>query len=385
MADSSDVNKPAAGEDSAPSRSPEAIGESEAALFESRSDDSGESGAQEPAEDRGEAPPAKKPRTGRVIASLALLVALAGLFSSSYLYYLLQLNDPLAPVNSRLDSAEAETRRLEAALGSASAEQADDLATAMRRQRQELEEQRSALLDSLNSAANQGPPSSREWKVAEVGYLLRIANHRLLMERDVEGALALLLAADEILLELDDFAYYQVRSRLAEETRALQALETRDLPGIYLELEAMKRTLRQLPLKLPAYIRNRTTAGSAEVPEDEGFLAGLRRELASKFRIRRFDGEVKPLLAPEEAVYLELNLRLMLERAQLAALRREQLVFTQSLETAALWLEEYLDSSDAEVTETAAELRRISAIQLDLDLPDISGSLTALQALRRSS
>jgi uroporphyrin-3 C-methyltransferase len=319
------------------------------------------------------------------MAALALLLALAGLAASGYLYYRLQLNDPLAPVISRLDSAEAETRRLQAALSDASAQQADDLAAAMRQQRQALEEQRSALLDSLNSVSNQGPPSSREWKVAEVGYLLRIANHRLLMERDVEGALALLIAADEILLELDDFAFYQVRSRLAEETRALKAVETRDLPGIYLELEAMKRTLRQLPLKLPQYLRSRTSLSSSQAPEDEGFWAGLRRELASKFRIRRFDSEVKPLLAPEEAVYLELNLRLMLERAQLAALRREQLVFTESLETAALWLEEYLDGSDEEVSQTAAELRRISTIVLDQDLPDISGSLSALQAVRRSS
>lgn len=319
------------------------------------------------------------------MAALALLLALAGLGGTGYLYYLLQLNDPLASVNSRLDSAEAETRRLQSALNAANTQQADDLAAAVRRQRQALEEQRSALLDSLNSVSNQGPPSSRQWKVAEVGYLLRIANHRLLMERDVAGALALLIAADEILLELDDFAFYQVRSQLAEETRALESLETRDLPGIYLELEAMKRTLRRLPLKVPQYLRNRTSLSQPQVPEDEGFWAGLQRELASKFRIRRFDGEVKPLLAPEEAVYLELNLRLMLERAQLAALRREQLVFTESLETAAQWLEEYLDSSDQEVSRTAAELRRIGETVLDLDLPDISGSLSALQAVRRSS
>jgi uroporphyrin-3 C-methyltransferase len=80
-------------------------------------------------------------------------------------------------------------------------------------------------------------------------------------------------------------------------------------------------------------------------------------------------------------VYLELNLRLMLERAQLAALRREQVVYLQSLETAADWIDSYLDGEDPGIRRSLEELSLLSTVQLDRPLPDISGSLSTLQSL----
>ena len=40
--------------------------------------------------------------------------------------------------------------------------------------------------------------TSQDWLMAEVEYLLRLANQRVLMERDPQGAIALLRAADDI-------------------------------------------------------------------------------------------------------------------------------------------------------------------------------------------
>lgn len=353
----------------------------DAALFEARSDNQKGKTVSEPEEPA--PPPVRK--GGRLLAWLSLLLSLCALALVGYLYYLQQLQDPLAGVNSRIASIEAETARFQSSLAELKSEQSQELDTFARQQREELESSRDALLESLQQVTSQAPPSSREWKIAEVAYLLRIANHRLLMERDADGALELLSAADVILAELDDFSFYQVRSELASEIRALQAVESKDLPGIYLELEAIKGQLRQLPLKLPEYLDVERRATPPAADGESGFWPTLRRELASKFRIRSFEGDIKPLLSPQEAVYLELNLRLMLERAQLAALRREQLVFTRSLETAADWLTQYLDVSDSQVADVATELRRISEIQLNVTLPDISASLAALQALRRES
>lgn len=353
----------------------------EAALFEARSDARATRVTDEP--DEPVTPPAKK--GGRFVAFLSLLLSLGALALAGYLFYLQQLQDPLAGVNSRIASIEVETAQFESSLAALRTSQTQDLEKFAREQRAELESARDSLLESLQQVNSQAPPSSREWKIAEVGYLLRIANHRLLMERDADGALELLSAADVILAELDDFSFYQVRSRLAEEIRALQAVESNDLPGIYLQLEALKGELSQLPLKLPEYLDLERRATPPAEEGETGFWPALRRELASKFRIRSFDGDIKPLLSPQEAVYLELNLRLMLERAQLAALRREQLVFSQSLETAADWLTQYLDASDSRVADVVAQLQRIAEIQLNVNLPDISASLTALQALRRES
>jgi uroporphyrin-3 C-methyltransferase len=71
----------------------------------------------------------------------------------------------------------------------------------------------------------------------------------------------------------------------------------------------------------------------------------------------------------------------MLERAQLAALRREQTLYEQSLQTAADWIADYLDPESPGVQRALEELALLSTVVLDQPLPDISGSLSALKAL----
>jgi len=336
----------------------------------------------EPEADVAPTPPPTR-RGGRVLGSLALLIALTALGGTGYLYYGLERADPLGAVTSRLDAVENQYRQLSSSIGALSAERDKTLADFEARQERDLEAAKESLSESLGQLAKQAPPSSREWKVAEVAYLLRIANYRLLMERDSEGALKLLRTADGILAELDDFAFYQVRARLASEIRALSSLQPTDLSGVYLELEAVKGDIANLPLKLPEYLAARRLPPATAT--DEGFWATIAAQLGSYFRIRRGEREITPLLAPDEAVYLELNLRLMLEQAQLAALRGEQAVFTASLNNAAGWLREYLDTEDPQVAHMADELARIASTTLNEKLPDISGSLSALDAVRAES
>ena len=356
-----------------------------AARDEQASPAEAEADAPTPADGERPPAPAKAPRGGRLLGSLALVVSLAALAGVGFLFYELRLKDPLAPVTARLDAVDAETRQLADAMAGLRSERDSALREFDLRQQQSLTEAREGLLESLNQVASQGPPSAREWKVAEVAYLLRIANHRLLMERDVAGALELLTAADAILTELDDFAFYQVRSRLAVELRALEGVESNDLSGLFLRLEALKDDLQSLPLKLPEYVSTRREQAQALRDADGTFWDKLLSQLSSSFRMRRFETDLRPLLSPEEAVYLELNLRLMIERAQLAALKRDQLVFSRSLDTAAGWLLEYLDPEDTRVQRAVGELKEIATITLDEELPDISGSLTALQGVRGES
>ena len=195
------------------------------------------------------------------------------------------------------------------------------------------------------------------------------------MERDVSGALRLLEAADTVLTDLDDFGLHEVRARLADEIAALESVATTDLQGLFLRLEAAKRDLDELPLRKPAF----TAAPAADSAAGDGVWAAIQRQLANLVRIKRLEGEVKPLLAPEEAVYLELNLRLMLERAQLAALREEQLMYEESLLTALTWIERYLDADAPAVTRLHDELEALAGVDLARPLPDVSGSLEALR------
>jgi len=108
-------------------------------------------------------------------------------------------------------------------------EAADSLRSEIADQQENLEAAQAALAESLGESINAQPPTSRDWKLAEAEYLLRIANHRLLMERDALTAGQLLTTADKILADLGDFSVFDVRSRLADEDqhRVLAAAATR--------------------------------------------------------------------------------------------------------------------------------------------------------------
>jgi uroporphyrin-3 C-methyltransferase len=323
-----------------------------------------------------EAPPPKA--KGRFMGFLGLLFGLAGLGAAGFLYYKLIYLAPEVAVDARFSALEADLAGSQQALDALADSQAKALREFAADQRRARDASAEEVLEAVNRVSAQAPPSRREWQIAELAYLLRIANHRVLMERDVKGALTLLKAADTILQELDDFALYQVRAQLADEIMALENVESNDVQGLFLRLEAIKTEISAQSVKLPRFEKVEPEGAA----EDPGFLAALWEQIGGYMRFRRFDGEsVRPLLAPEEEAYLELNLRLMLERAQLAALRREQAVYEQSLQTAADWISSYLELESPGVVRSLEELEALSTVTLDQPLPDVSGSLSALKAL----
>ena len=339
-----------------------------------------------------EAAPKRAP--GRMLAAFGFLFGLGALAAVGYVYFLLVYLDPSAQLATGLAQAAGERatlgddlRQLEERLrlseerlrlseenrGQAQAELAAQVD-------ERLAAADSALTERLNLITQAAPPSEREWKLAEVEYLLRVANHRLLMEQDVATALGLLQAADGILEALDDLLLHPVRAALAGEVLALSRSEGADVQGLYLRLDALKRRLESLALARPQY---RLAEPERARNERSSVLDAVAAEFRQLLQFRRIDTAVKPLLAPEEAVYLELNLRLMLEQAQLAALKRDQVVFDTSLGSAQQWVHNYLALDDPAVRDTLEVLADLRQVQLDVPLPDLSASLNALIKVRR--
>lgn len=363
------------------------------------------------------APVQKMP--SKVPGYLGLLLGLCGLGLAGYLYYVTQFQDPLAPFEKRIDElatraeansgqvmsqSEAIRQEIQAAISTQSqqqSQQADALRSELAAQQDNLEAAQAALAESLGETIVAQPPSDRDWKLAEVEYLLRIANHRLLMERDALTAGQLLTTADEILAEVGDFSLFDVRARLADEILSLKSMTGTDLQGLYLQVEALKNNIKTLPLRPPEYMEANVAPGAAldsafdgdegaevavNAPTDEQSVwQDLGGRLSAFFQYRQIDGNEtrRPLLSPDEAIYLEMNLRLMLERTQLALMRRNQLVYQQSLATAEEWIDEYLDGEDRAVVQTRGQIAELLAVELELPIPDISGSLKALEAVSR--
>lgn len=334
------------------------------------------------------AAPAKPPKTGRTLATFALLLSLAAIGGSGYVLYVAWLNDPDARFEAAIGAYQGDLANFHGATAEEVAALREELAglgEELAAERRALAEARDAMTDVVADNVASAPPTPREWRLAEVEYLLTVANHRLLMQDDAKGALGLLALSDRVLAGLDDYRFHEVRALLASEQLSLQTFDYADTQGVFLRLEAIKDLLDRLPLRLPEYASDDADDVSTGDGRDASLLDAFVDRLGGLVRFRRHDGEaIRPLLAPEEAEYLEQHLRLALERAQLAALRRDQEIFQISLRAARDWLSRYLDPGRTAVAQTMEELDELRSIDLEVRPPDISRSLERLRELRRN-
>lgn len=327
-------------------------------------------------------------RSGGLLQGITVLVALAALALGGYAVWIQEFANPTSAAVERIEARtlELESGRPAAArTQSTQAERLDSLQAATRANADLLQDMRAALARGAASGTDAQPTPAR-WRVAEAAYLLRIANHRLAMERDVDAATALLEGADAVLADLDDFAFHGARSQIASELLALESHESADVQGAYLKLEALKGQLDQLPLRLPEYSSRQEAEPPSEASEDvessafSSTLAVARDRLAQLVRFRQHEGEaLRPLLAPEQAAYLEQHLRLALERAQLALLRRDQAIFAANITDAQAWLGGYVDANHTATKQLLSGLEELSRLDVEAQPPDISGSLRALR------
>ncbi|KEA63475.1 HemX -like protein [Marinobacterium lacunae] len=343
-------------------------------------------------------PPAKKPPTPPRQGSgwagkLALFCSIVALAGVAYLFWQgWQLKQTNASNQSSL------TQQVETALANARADVADRVGGVSRQlgslqaqaeaEKQNIDQLQQRLTDAIKQVNATRETSREDWLLAEAEYLLRLANQRVLMEQTANGALSLLKATDNILRESDDVALYNVRQALAEDIAALEAVPLLDTEGTYLKLAALNRQvddLRVTPItdkrKLPSMLEE-ITPESVEQSWTEGAAAAWNRAV-DKFEklvvIQHRDEPIEPLMSPEQTYYLQQNLHLMLEQAQLALLQRKQQAFDASLDKASRWIDTYFDEKDATSQALLRALKELSALNIAPELPDISGSLKALK------
>ena len=293
-----------------------------------------------------------------------------------------------------LKDLQQETAQLDSRYGERGSQQAQrlqSLTDAVAAQRELIATQQRQISHNATTLLEAGNRTRTDWLLAEAEYLLRIANQRLLIEKDIKGAAAALQAADDVLTESDDIGVYPVRQQLVREILALKSIVAVDRTGLYLQLEAVIDSVHQLTDQAlihenaPGFMLSANASGvDVDVDVDEPSMAvrtwqSFTRTLKQVVVVRRLDEQVKPLLSPDQYAYARLNLQLMLEETELAVLRGNQTLYQKSLEKARTTVQEWYDADSARVGALADTLGELASRNVDPELPDISRSLGLLK------
>ena len=222
-----------------------------------------------------------------------------------------------------------------------------------------------------------------DWLIAEAEYLLRLANQRLNLEKDLQGALAILTAADGVLAETKNPQLDSIRTTLANEIVTLRAVPAVDITGAVSRIQAVQEQVIQLewmPRSLPkAATEIETAEDKVELTTWQKFLVKAENGLNSMVRIQQHDKALPAPLTPDQHYYLQQNMQLMLEQAQVALVRQQADLYLHSINRTQAWLSEFVRSETAQAKALQQTLGELAKWEVAPALPDISGSLNKLR------
>jgi uroporphyrin-3 C-methyltransferase len=265
--------------------------------------------------------------------------------------------------NSRLDSSlaplKAEIGGLESKIGSLTLEQ------------QGLREASEKLFELYGRDRN-------DWQFAEVEYLMRIAQHKLILQDDFEGAALTLQAASDKIAQTGDTGLLPVRVMISEEIADLKTRRRPDLVGMTLILAQLARQVRVLEPGFAVRVEE-TTTQPQQLQASKDWLDRLGAFIDSLVEVRHETAkptEIEASIA-DVSETLEDNLKL----ARWAVLDRDARQYDQLISQSLRLLREFYDLDNAANNDFLRQLQDLQKMQLKPEKPDITGSLRELQRI----
>lgn len=223
-----------------------------------------------------------------------------------------------------------------------------------------------------------------DWILSEVDYLIKLAGKKIWLENDIGSAIALLAAADQRVVELNDPSLTPLRGALLEDIGTLEALPKRDPDGLVLAFSALERRVNKLIISdatLPETTAKRATEISSDVLDWKENLTKSWRDFVDSFIvINKRDVRLQALLSPEQSWYLQENLRHALAKAEFAIYREQQGIYNLAVANAAELLKNYYDLTDNGTLNFYKSVQRLSERKISVDYPD---QLTSMPLLER--
>lgn len=329
----------------------------------------------------------EQPRARRAHTYSRLTTAMAALALATSIYALLRIDS----TRDRLDRTNDAARVHDAA----SAQLRADLKSLGNRQRaaardldrrvdvlEDVPKQVEELVLSVEQLRGRAEGPERAWSRAEAMFLLELGQRRLALDRDVQTAIVALESADARLAALRDQSTAPVRQQIARELTALRAVRQPDTVGVLSRLASAEEAAAHLPIKGVLAAERRTTDRAA-LPE--GMFARAwamtRNAFANLIIIRAVDDQAGSIVTSDEAQVRRQHLQLLLFAARTAVARHDETAYREALAGARQWLGQFFELANPDAQALLEQIQQLEPVDIDPQLPDISGSSRALQRL----
>lgn len=218
-----------------------------------------------------------------------------------------------------------------------------------------------------------------ELDLAEVDYLLRLANERLKLFSDPTAADQALEVADMHLAAIDNPMYLGVRQDIAAARRDLASVEMPDYLEITNELDSIQQSIPGLPFR-----GEEVVARAAGQVEGESWWEKVKSAFSNLVTVRRSTDQENERISLQDKDFIRQRVWLQLEIAHLSLMRRDQQAFRSSLERVQASMSEWFDPADARFQSANQDLSELLAIEVQVEVPDITAPWSTLRLLRGS-
>lgn len=212
-----------------------------------------------------------------------------------------------------------------------------------------------------------------DWLLAEADYLVKLAGRKLFLEHDAVSATKLMESADQRIAALNDPSLVPLRKSMANDITKLKTIPLIDREGLVLRITALQQQVDKLPLAnalLPEAQQVEKQVVSQDVYDWKDNLMTSLKDFSENFiTFRTRDGNVIPLLSPQQHFYLKENIKAKLETAIKAVYVEQQEIYTTALTTADKWSSTFFNQDSNEVIEFNKALELLSKQTVQVEYP----------------
>jgi len=303
------------------------------------------------------------------------IVAAAGYYWQTQQKIELQKNNAIAALQAQLGN-KAEASQLQGLLSPLESEIGNSAT-----QIGELQQQQQALQEATEKLYELYGRDESDWQLAEVEYLMRIAQHKLFLENDFEGAAITLKAASDKIAATGDPGLLSVRVQIGDEIADLKTRARPDLVGMTLLLSQLGKQLGSLRPGYQPSVETITKVvePQAEIPPDQTIDERVVSFFTSLVTIRQ--NEFQPTTTEALIIDVEEILETNLKLTRWTVLERDEFQYSQLMKENVRLFKQYYNLENAANNDFYTQLLQLQKAEVKPQKPDISGSLELLKRI----